>query len=850
MLSFLRAQDGGLSCKPILAIGFTFFVFLIFVASSAGQSNSPATNSSDATASPAPAPAPTAITISDVINEADSVAVRLREIRARLTELSGGLSIEEQLPPIKEAIDNSEPDAFQVLGSNPSLDDLRAIEKEWQDLSRNFTSWKRLLRDQITELDKYIEELTQIGSVWTLTIETLESDAEKKAEDSSSGVEAQTIPNEIIQKISATRSAVAETKTTLETQRTLLISTQARVSELEARTTTVLDEVASARERRLTHLFSRDAAPIWNPDEDRVSLGALFQRSADAVRSQAGILRTYAASRTDRFAMHGLLFLVLAASLFWARGRIRPYVKKEPKLEPASQIFEVPIATALVISVLFSSWFYPHAPRLLSAILGIAALLPVVILLRRLVDRSIYPILYVLVVFYIVDRIQEILATQPLAARLLFLAEMLGAIVFLTWFLKSKALKQAVAAENSRAFNLIRKAIPIPMVLLGGAFLANVFGFVSLGNIVGEGMLRAAYAALLIYTLSQISRSLLVFALRVPPLSRLSIVKNNRIIIRDKALRVVYFFGIVVWLLIALNMFSIRVAVLGLIRSILAWSISIGSIDVSVGDVVVFVITVWIAVLISRFIRFILEEDVYPRIDVGGGTSYSISTVLHYGILVLGVLVAIAALGVDFTKFAIVAGAVGIGVGFGLQNIINNFVSGLILLFERPVKVGDTVQLGQHIGSLKRIGLRASVLRKIDGSDVVVPNSQLISEEVINWTMSDKQRRVDIPVGVAYGSDPEEVIRLMTGVTADKPDILAEPAPQTFFLGFGDNSLDFELKYWTENTERWFAQKSEIISEIYKALTDANIEIPFPQRDLHLRSIDADAAKNFGGGRD
>jgi small-conductance mechanosensitive channel len=345
-----------------------------------------------------------------------------------------------------------------------------------------------------------------------------------------------------------------------------------------------------------------------------------------------------------------------------------------------------------------------------------------------------------------------------------------------------------------------------------------------------------------IYTAVQIVRGLIIFALRVPPLVGTMIVKNNRPLIRERSVRIVQWLAVIIWILVTLRLFAVRQSLFIFIRDLLSWSVTIGAVEVSLGAVVLFFLTIWVAVLISRFLRFVLEEDVYPRVDLGGGVSYAVSTMLHYSILVLGFLIAVSVLGVDFTKFALIAGAVGIGIGFGLQNIINNFVSGLILLFERPVKVGDNIQIDTHMGSLRQIGLRASVLRKLDGSDVIVPNSRLISEEVTNWTLSDNERRIEIKVGVAYGSDPALVKSLLQKAASTIPDVLTDPPPRAIFTGFGDNSLDFELRAWTDDTDAWVALRSDIVTDIYARLNEAGVEFPFPQRDIHLRSIDKGAA--------
>jgi len=220
------------------------------------------------------------------------------------------------------------------------------------------------------------------------------------------------------------------------------------------------------------------------------------------------------------------------------------------------------------------------------------------------------------------------------------------------------------------------------------------------------------------------------------------------------------------------------------------------------------------------------------------GLPYAISTVTYYLLLLFVFLVALTDAGVELNKFTVVTGALGVGVGFGLQNIVNNFVSGLILLFERPIRVGDTVEAGGVIGNVKRIGARSSTLQTFQGSEVIVPNSNLLSNQVINWTLSSPWRCVQIPVGVAYGTDPEPVLKRLVEVAESYPGVMRDPQPAAFFLGFGDSALNFELRFWA-GQDTWFQLKSDVTSGVAKALREAGIEIPFPQRDLHVRSIDA-----------
>jgi small-conductance mechanosensitive channel len=241
-----------------------------------------------------------------------------------------------------------------------------------------------------------------------------------------------------------------------------------------------------------------------------------------------------------------------------------------------------------------------------------------------------------------------------------------------------------------------------------------------------------------------------------------------------------------------------------------------------------------LAYLLSRFLRFALEEDVYPRISLAPGLSYAASSLLNYIILALGFVAGLGVLGVDYNKVSILAGAFGVGIGFGLQSIVNNFVSGLILLFERPVHVGDTVEVGNLQGTVRRIGIRASVIHTGAGADIIVPNSQLVTDRVTNWTLSDRLRRVDLTVGVNYGAEPKKVIELLERVGRANPDVLPDPAPHALFMAYGDSSINFELRVWPRQFNQAGQVKSDLASAVYDAVSAAGMSFPFPQREVRI----------------
>lgn len=241
-------------------------------------------------------------------------------------------------------------------------------------------------------------------------------------------------------------------------------------------------------------------------------------------------------------------------------------------------------------------------------------------------------------------------------------------------------------------------------------------------------------------------------------------------------------------------------------------------------------------VVVNSLLRRLVVQRVLARTRFDHGVQFAVSRIFGYVFLTLGAYIALLVNGVDLSSLAVIAGALGIGLGFGLQNIVANFVSGIILLAERPVSIGDRIEVAGVAGQVRSISLRSTTVVTNDNITIIVPNSDLITQSITNWSHADPRVRMRIPIGVAYGTDPEKMRRVLMGVAAAHPDVLKDPEPAAFFDNFGDSSLNFELAVWTTNrahNPRRF--RSEINYAIEKALRDNGIEIPFPQRVVHLR---------------
>jgi len=276
----------------------------------------------------------------------------------------------------------------------------------------------------------------------------------------------------------------------------------------------------------------------------------------------------------------------------------------------------------------------------------------------------------------------------------------------------------------------------------------------------------------------------------------------------------------------------------GAIKGLLALGFNVGSQRISVGLVIISAAILYGSFLASWIVQKVLMDEVLARRRVETGVRVSIARLVHYVFIFIGFLLALLALGFEFTKLTIMLSALGIGIGFGLQSIVNNLVSGLILLFERPVRVGDSIEIGGKWAEIKKIGLRATTVQTYDQADVIIPNADLVTNQVINWTLSNRQVRLIVPVGVAYGSDVSLVMETLIACAKENSKIAQKPAPQVLFLKFGESSLDFELRVWVLDADDRLVVSSEIHQEIDCRFREAKIEIAFPQRDLHLRSVD------------
>lgn len=252
-----------------------------------------------------------------------------------------------------------------------------------------------------------------------------------------------------------------------------------------------------------------------------------------------------------------------------------------------------------------------------------------------------------------------------------------------------------------------------------------------------------------------------------------------------------------------------------------------------------FIVVIIVSILISRLFTRFLKRNVYSQTDIKQGAQYTLSRLIRYVIVTGGALVGLQMVGFDLSVLAVFGGLFGVGIGFGLQNIFSNFASGIILLLERPIEVGDIVEIDGLLGEVKEIRFRVAIVSTFDNESIIVPNSDLVSNRVTNWSYGgDTTVRLRIPIGVGYGTDVEKVKSILLDIAEQNDKVLEEPEPQVFFKEHGDSALNFELRTWIETPLDRIPVRDYVRTQIDKRFNRENIEIPFPQQDVHIINED------------
>ena len=770
-------------------------------------------------AMPAPIPSgPTAIPVADVAAQAAEVVSQLQTIVERLAPSSLTEMIRQSLPDTSRQIDQDLAETMEILKGQPALPTLEAQQDQWQEVQSKTAGWLAMLTKQSNALQVAFDHLADLQQTWEMTL--------KASQDSKA-------PGPTLQQIKNTLASIQAARMQLKAQLTAVLDLQSTVSAEVAKSGTVLSKIAQVQETSMSGILVQDGLPIVSPELWASSFAGLQSRIATIGATYLGSVKKYLQDAKEGMSLHAK-FLAAMILLFLAiRYRVRKLKAAGTTFSPAIRVFDHPMSAALTVTLLLvTSPFWP-VPIVLRRTFQVLAFAPVIFLIRPVVPLRLAPGLYLLWFLISIDTVREVFSGEVLIGQIILMAESLGGIAGVLWLLRKIRLSFGEAAGSAR-ISLLQSGSVIVLLVLASGFAGSAMGYMRIARLLTASVLAGGMLAFTLYATLLVLMGFADFSFHVWPLRKLHMIQHNRGLLERRLYRFLVWATVAAWTVRYLNYVGLLQPVLSFAKTLLHAKYERGDLSISVGGVLEFFLTVWAAYLLSAFTRFMLKEDIYPRIRVAPGKSYAVSSLLHYVFIVLGFVAGIAVLGINLTKLTILTGALGVGIGFGLQSVVNNFVSGLILLFERPIQVGDTVEVGDLMGKVRRIGIRASTVHTTGGADIIVPNSQLVTEKVTNWTLSDMLRRIDLPVGVNYGAAPKAVMRILERVAIDHHQILADPPPQALFIGYGDSSINFELRAWTDQFDDWHRIRSELASAVFDAVRAAGMSFPFPQREVRI----------------
>jgi small-conductance mechanosensitive channel len=702
---------------------------------------------------------------------------------------------------------------------------LESLERYWQFMDGELDAWYADLQSAARPLSEHAALLAEQNRLWTAT-----------RDDVALSPPLSRRIDELLRQIEAANAAVSTPLGHLLELDQKASGVRRQIGAELAGVSDLIDRI----DRDLTRIDSVGLLEALSARDKSQTLGAvLLEKGLDIETDFSNAFDKRSQFRRVVVAVAAILLLPV---FFWLSHRARDGIADGSVPETYANALTRPLSAWLLLLAMGVLLTNLHGPMIRLQIWLLLAWAPVMRLLPGKVIGLFRPWLILSALFFALNLLSLLLTSEPLLFRLATLVNGVLMSGILTWLLYRSS--SAIQTKTAWRLQAVRVLLMLGIGVLAVSIVANFIGNVSLAAMLTDATLNSSYYGLFIYAVAVVVKafSRLAFSRSAARLRKHTQHAGGLI---DVVGRLFSLTLAVLWVLGTLDLFRVLRPLADLVRAVSAFSFGVGNLSVSIGGIVLFLVSVYLSFWVARNVRSMLAEDFLPNMALPRGVANSVSTMSYYLLLMAGLSVALTAAGFQLSELAIVLGALSVGIGFGLQDVVKNFVSGLILMIERPVQPGDTVELSGTVGKVREIGMRATTLTTPDGADVVVPNGMLLAEKMINWSLSSDKRRVDIPLGVAYGNEPEAVLALLLKVAEGVPGALRNPPPTALFTGFGTSSLDFSVRAWADSFDSAVVMRSALAVAIHAALKQAGIEVPFPRRDLHIKSVEPEVFKRW-----
>ncbi|HSX52364.1 MAG TPA: mechanosensitive ion channel domain-containing protein [Cellvibrio sp.] len=773
-----------------------------------------------------------AIPISEIINRANDEQRLLGRVARRVQADNPTAQLASALDEIASSVNNKNK-AFSVdqLRSLPVMR-LESLDRHWQFDERQFDRWQNDLREITAPYTELADQLAQHYADWAAT---------KSAVDTSS------LPDALTNQIDGMLTELRDAERSLSEPLAQLSALARRGNTVDASIQAGRNDVAVAIKMIDRRLLSLDVEPLWRIESWQAASKNSFQSIEGGLEVEARFAQDYSRVKAGlvqgvRVLQVGLLILLIWMARLYYRT---PALAQD---DVTRRILTRPISSWLLLSMLMIMAFESSAPLILMEFAFLIALIPLV----RLVPPQSVKLLgaspYAAIGLYVLDRLGFLLMDSSYLYRL-FVFGLAVLALMMTLALLWRWRVQVSSSLSVQARLRVRAVGWLASLILLISIVANVVGNLSLAEMLVGGLIDSGYMGLLLYTGITVSMALLKVIMAQPFMLKWTFVRLQTVAIERVLLHVLSLGALLIWVIYTMDRFRILRPIYSSLSDLLGFTVEVGEIAISLGNVLVFFIAVLVSVWVARLIRLLLRDQLLSHVSLPRGVGNSIASLSYYAVLLLGFLIALSAAGFKVSQLALVFGALGVGIGFGLQGIVSNFVSGLVLMFERPIQPGDIIEMPGVSGRVRQIGMRATIISTFDGADVVVPNGTLVANNVTNWTLTDSRRRIDLDISVAYGSDLQTLLPLLISTAGAIPGVISEPAPVALLKGYGPSSLDFMVRVWTYDMDGWVKIRSDLYAKILEELGKAGIEIPYAQYDLNLRTISEKAEDVLRGSK-
>ena len=765
-------------------------------------------------AEPEPQPSPSAsggemqaeaIPVNQIGERIGRVSAAFHKIEEILEDSQAGDEVTGRMIELASKLDQFAAEHEKLLQTNTPSDIWFARTQYLADYRSQVGSLAAILQKRTEALKQLGDELSHSQEVWTLT---------------KISVQNVKLNQEVADDINSVLESLSKYEEQVRLHQSKLLKLQNEVFSLNDKIDKLDVSLTAAIEDARSQVLQRNSDYLWVRLNEAV-VKDVRQAWRGSLESQLHDLRVYLNKNYLTFFIYLIVFALVWRCLREVYRVVRPWANQSGELQYAVRLVEMPVPIAALAAEACFLSSEGASLYIVKAIAGFVAIAPALIVLRRIMDDCFSPLLNAVLLLLVISLFNQLAYETPAIARLLNLSEAVIISGFLAYYLRSEAFAGIAKINNARMMRLYSLIGYCALVLSVIAVLANIVGYMELANRIVSILLLSTVSVFILVAAAQFIVALLLFFLTVPPLSLLNLVQIHRAAILRAAKKLLYCIAFLLVVDYALGLAGYVGALRGVSRAVLDFRIAYGSVNVTIGQCLVAVLVLIVSYQLSKLFLAIAECDVLPRWQLKANAANVVLFFARYVPYIVCFLIACAVLGLSGENLAMVISALGVGIGFGLQNIINNFISGLILLFEPRISVGGVVEFGNYSGVLVNVGMRASVVRMFDGREVIVPNSELISNKVVSITNTAAvPYRCNISFALLGPVDIVRVREIVEKCALEHKDVMNTPAPLLILNDMETGYPQFVLRFWTRSYDLLVVTKNDLSFRIAARLQE------------------------------